>query len=820
MLSIVWAFICYLTMAIVVTYPLVLSLNTAVADPVDAILNTWIMAFEHHTLLTQPLEFLNTNIFYPHPQTLLYSETLLLPSLLLLPIRLFSDSPLLTHNVLVLMGFALTGTSGYLLGRWLFHEHWAAMVVGGVLAFNSYTLSNMGQAQLLHLVWLPLALLYMAKLLRKPDLRYALMMAFFLAAQFYSVIYYGIFAFLAVGAAGGIGWLFRRYPSRQERLHTAYLMGLGLAIAVLLCLPLALAYYSVSSTNGFARLLAETWPYSASIESWITALPQNLLYGQRLGQELPMLGFYALDALFPGVILLTIAAVGLLLGIVRAWGILRSSQYPARGRFFLWPVFLLVGILFLLVLSFGPYFQQKVLQPNFEQTLPYALIHKWVPGFQALRAPVRFAALVFLGLGVAAAYSVRLVRWQVARMAIFLLLLVEVVLVPANTLYTPTTSNDQQALYAWLATQPSSVYLEFPVYAFGEEGQEARWLESQFQSMNHWHATPVGYSGFFPPRYDELVKFLRGFPRTEVVRFMQALGVEWVVLHSARMDDEAWQATVQLIDERGWDTQRWGDLWLVQLPKLPPEFTTEPPSQQFFIPDVAQASGELALSSIFLATEPTAIVPGSNEGEMHIEWWRGDSLALAVDKIVQAPYFMDAIGASTFSIPVPAQPDAYQLKVFVGEPRREVASGMVNVRDDVAPPEATLLPVRGVEATLVCEGDTMRADVLMQTIGWYDESFTLSGRVLDADGVEVARSTADVEFPPVEPRRNLLERAYYTLPFDALPNANDPSLSLELYAYQWQQSAERIVARNFVHEDGTVASALRLPLLVSANCQR
>lgn len=815
MLSIVWAFICYLAMAIVVTYPLVLSLNISVGDPVDAILNTWIMAFEHHTLLTQPTQFLNTNIFYPHPQTLLYSETLLLPSLLLLPIRLFTDSPLLTHNVLVLMGFTLTGTTGYLLGRWLFHEHWSAMVVGSVLAFNSFTLSNMGQAQLLHLVWLPMAFLYMAKLLRKPDVRRALMMALFLAAQFYSVIYYGIFAFLAIGSVGGIGWLFRSYPSRQERLHTAYMLVLGLAIAVLLCLPLALAYYSVSSTNGFARLLADTWPYSASLETWMTALPQNLLYGQLLGQELPKLGFYALDALFPGVILLTIATIGLLFALVQTWGTMRSSQRPARGKFLLWPVFLLVGIIFLFVLSFGPYPQQKVLQPNFEQTLPYALIHNWVPGFQALRAPVRFAALIFLGLGLAAAYAVRLVRWHGARMALFLLLVVEIVLVPANTLYVPTTSDDQHALYAWLATQPSSVYLELPVYPFGEEGQEARWLESQFQSMKHWHATPVGYSGFFPPRYDELVEFLGEFPRTEVVHFMQVLGVEWVVLHSTRMSDETWQATVQLIDERGWRTQSWGDLWLVQLPKLP----TELPSQHFFIPDVAQAGGNLALSSIFLTTNPAAIVPGSNEGRIHVEWWRGDQLALAVDKIVQAPYFIDSIGVSTFLMPVPLQPDAYQLKVFVGEPRHEVASGMVNVRDDVAPPEATLLPVRGIEATIVCEGDKISADVSMQTIGWYDKSFTLSGRVLDVNGIEVARSAADVEFPPVEPRRNLLNLADYTLPFDSLPDAGNTLLSLELYAYQWQQSAERIVARNFVHEDGTVGSTLLLPLKVSTNCR-
>src|SRR5215204_5902474 len=216
MIYTVCAFVCYLLMAIVVTYPLVLSFGTSVSDPVDAVLNTWILASNHHTLLTQPLEFFNTNIFYPYKQTLLFSETLFLPSLWLLPIRLFTGSALLTHNVLVLMGFTLTGTTGYLLGRWLFRSFWAALVVGAVFAFNSYTLSNMGQAQLLQLQWLPLALLYMGKSLQKPSMRNALFVALFLVAQFYTVIYYGIFSFIVVGLVGGGGWLVSAYPSVQE----------------------------------------------------------------------------------------------------------------------------------------------------------------------------------------------------------------------------------------------------------------------------------------------------------------------------------------------------------------------------------------------------------------------------------------------------------------------------------------------------------------------------------------------------------------------------------------------------------------------------
>jgi hypothetical protein len=498
----------------------------------------------------------------------------------------------------------------------------------------------------------------------------------------------------------------------------------------------------------------------------------------------------------------------------------------------LWPLSLLGGIAFFFLLSLGPYLQQKALQPDFDQLLPFALIHEWVPGFHALRAPVRFAFIVFLGLALAAAYAVQAVRWHVARIALFLLLLVEVLVVPATTLYSPQTSDDQAAAYAWLATQPATAYLELPLYPFGEAGQEAYWLESQFQSIKHWHATPMGYSGFFPPRYEELVEFLSGFPRPEVVHLLETMGVEWMILHRARMADEEWQPIEQAIDAHGWPVQQWGDVWGVQLPRRNPEPNVEPNAelageslaQHFYIADVAQAGGMVTISAVLSTAIPTSLVPGSDVGRIRVEWGRGDRQLLTTSRMVQPPYFIDSVATSTFKIPVPAELDGYTLKVFVGEPPQEVASGMVNVVDDVAPPEITLLPVRDMEAHMVCDGDAIRAEVLMETTGWYDESFTLSARLVDANGVEVARSAADVEFPPIAPRRNLLHQEPYALPFDvlpldALPEGNDGPLTLEVHGYQWQQSAERIVARNFVDDDGMVVDALRLPLSVSPTCE-
>jgi hypothetical protein len=172
----------------------------------------------------------------------------------------------------------------------------------------------------------------------------------------------------------------------------------------------------------------------------------------------------------------------------------------------------LTGIAIFFLLSLGPFPQVKSLQPDFDTLLPYAWLHDAIPGFHALRAPGRFAVVVMLGLALATAYLFRHLRGTLTKMALLLLLAVETGALAPLPLYTPSISPEQQSAYQWLADQPRTAYLELPLYPFGSEGDETRWLESQFQSIKHWHATPVGYSGFFPPRHYQLQAYLANFP--------------------------------------------------------------------------------------------------------------------------------------------------------------------------------------------------------------------------------------------------------------------------------------------------------------------
>jgi hypothetical protein len=137
----------------------------------------------------------------------------------------------------------------------------------------------------------------------------------------------------------------------------------------------------------------------------------------------------------------------------------------------------------------------------------------------------------------------------------------------------------------------------------------------------------------------------------------------------------------------------------------------------------------------------------------------------------------------------------------------------------VAAPEATLIPVAVNNASIHCEAGAPQIEVDMRTIGWYDDPFTLTARMVDEHGQEVARSAADVEFPGERPRSDLFTIHEYNLPLESVPSSDDGALTLMLIAYRWQHDAQRIVPRHFVEMDGSVVSVLYLPLAISASCQ-
>jgi hypothetical protein len=725
----------FVVLSLVLTYPLALHLAEAVEDRQDALLNVWITAWDGHQLLNDPLDFFDANIFHPYPRTLAYSELLLGNGLLSLPVTAASGNPVLGYNVALLLSFLLSGFGTYLLVLDLTRSRGAGLVAGTIFAFSAYRMTNLAQAQLLTTQWLLFALLALLQLMRRPRARHVATFVLFFCLQALSSFYYAIL--LAMAVAGLVVWKL----AVRVWLHTRQGAGDGaplrrlvlhLLLAAVLCalsmLPFALPYFQVQRDLGFERSLADNEPFSASLRQYLMVPPGSVVHGRWLpSDDTPVAGGYAVDALFPGLVAL----------VLSLWGLVRG-----RGRL-RW--FFLLLALVSLILSFGP---RLYLAPGqlagLEIALPYAWLYAAVPGFKALRAPVRFDALVMLSLAVLAGYGVAALRGTkppgrraprlVGAAALLLagLVVIESLVWPAAKAEQVPVGSEVPPVYRWLAEQGEGPVLELPM-AFTPGGPQ---LDYQYLSTYHWRTTPDGYSGFVPPKHGQIAYEMEQFPSERAVSLLQALGVRHLLIHTERFPASRWQEMENALPEMA-------DLVLVE--SFGPDLVYEVAPRAFdpgelevsvYFPPAAAAGQPYAAYVIALnrgvrsyAIQPTSV------SEPAVAW-QGEETTLTADMpLVTSP----GGGAAVILLPMtaPEAPGRYQVTVREQDGPLGAWSSTGEVDVGEAGDSAFPVPIR-LEAGAVAEsarpGEPLPVALTWRALGKIDAYYSVYVKLVDAGG--------------------------------------------------------------------------------------
>lgn len=528
-LSIMFPLVFFTLVSLLMTYPFGFHLSDSVLHPADPLLNTWILAWDAHILLKDPLRLYQANHFYPYSNTLAYSETLLGQAIFAAPIIWITGNSVLAANLVWLSTFILSGTTMYAL-VYSFTRRWeAALLAGTVFAFHPFRFAHLFHLQVLSIHWVPLIFLFLDRLMRNGRWRDALGLTLAFNLQALSCYYYALFIAVGFGTLlAGYVLLLRRHLSRK----TLFLLLFFFALTAGVQIPLSIPYFVVSRSMGFQRFLEDALRGGADLTDFVTATPANWLYGTWTS-SLRGEGWWE-HITFPGLTALILCIAGV------SWGLKDSRFRPLVALYLLFS-----GIMF--VLSLGPAvrFQEQVLV----SPLPYQFLFDYVPGFKAIRQPARAHALTMAGVsflaGIGALWVVT--RSQNTRRGQWLsVLLIGAVLTENLEIPLPyqkvPLANDIPPVYRWLAQQPDGEpVLELPILMDVGATEAPRLYSSTF----HWKRLINGYGGFFPPVYAYFLFFDREFP-DQPFRWIVGLGTRYVILHRWQYDAQE----LERIDQR------------------------------------------------------------------------------------------------------------------------------------------------------------------------------------------------------------------------------------------------------------------------------
>jgi len=512
----------YTILTLILTHPLPFNLTTTVPNDIgDPLLNTWILAWDTHALLTNPLNLFNANIFYPLPNTLAYSEHLLSTALLALPIQLISNEPILAYNLSLLATFPLAGFSMYLLALHWTKQRSAAFIAGLIFAFAPYRFAAIAHIQLLTIQWLPLAMLFLDKIVTgatqgantRSSARPYHYLAFssFLVLQILTSWYLAIYAALIMAV-----YLIIALLARQLTSTTIIRLALTFLIVVLLIFPFVSPYLALVNDFREARPLSLALSFAAQPTDFMAATPFNRLFGPLTTPFRTRSGFTEENMLYVGIvtpILAIIATIVLFTHFTK-----RKIRFGLAMAHFQRLVAL--SSLLMLVITLALVFPT-----------PYTFVANLIPPSTIVRVPARWIIPALFALSSLAAFGYAIIYTQISRSKFkflisnsllafcVLFLIVETFSspIPLAPVENRTTLNPA---YQWLADQPADFALiELPLHSAPDpEFPEVKRL---YASTLGWWPLVNGYSGFTPPRQPELAQSIANFPYDQSIPALQ-----------------------------------------------------------------------------------------------------------------------------------------------------------------------------------------------------------------------------------------------------------------------------------------------------------
>jgi hypothetical protein len=466
----------------------------AVPDFGDPLFSVWRMGWVYEQWRGDPRPLFSGNIFYPEPLALTFSDSMLLPSLTAIPLRVAGLHPVHAYNVLFLSAFVCSALATYLLVERLTGSPRAAFIGALIYGFYPYRFEHYSHLELQMTHWMPLALIWLhrfSQTLHWRDLAVAAVLAVF---QLYSSMYYGVFFALYGAAVLATLLLVAKTPWRRVLVPVA----VSTLVAIVLAVPLARPYLAAQATKG-ERDEGGVRVFSAWPLDYLRPHQRSATWSGRLLDDR-----YTERALFPGALPLALTVVSL----VPPVGAIRLA-YAA-------------GMVTAFDISLG------------FNGVSYKHLYAWLLPIRGLRVPARMSVVLAISLAVLAAFGVRRLlsrlHTSTSRTMLFMALIAAVAVDVRPRLELFPVWWDAPPVYAALPAT-GAVLAEFPTEL--NISHVTNGVPYLYFSNWHWRPMINGYSGFIPSTYEPMIESLRDFPAPAALDVLRKAGVTHVTVNCA-----------------------------------------------------------------------------------------------------------------------------------------------------------------------------------------------------------------------------------------------------------------------------------------------
>jgi hypothetical protein len=505
-----------IAIAIAMSWPLVLHMGSRISPDIgDPIRTAWQIAFAGHQLLHDPLHLWTSNAFWSHPDSFLFSDSLLGYA----PAAFVGSGPvaaLVRYNVLWIGAYAFTFVGAYFLARELGTGRAGGLVAGAAFAYAPYRLDEAGHLHVVSAGGVALTLFLLLRGYRRRS--NGLVLAGWLVGAWQMSLGFTLGLQLAYTLAAValvlavLAWLRRTereaFLARERERMRGLLVASAVGIAVFGTVTAveAHAYLRVGNEYPTAkRTIAQVKRYSANLDAFIAAPAQNRIWGGATAGARHQLRSQNESSLFPGLTILVLAAVGLGAGL-----------YSRRLRIAL---FATGAVSAIISLGFNPTFGDITYKPLFELA----------PGFDAIRTPGRFTMLTSLSLALlAAAGTYEVVRRLRSRTAARYAPAAVAAGLAALVVVEGTGHLGHPRVPVIPAALAHATSLPGPILMLPTDPDSDRAF--QYFSTDGFPRIANGNSTFDLPAQDDLRGGMQNFPDAPGVRKLRALGIRTVVL--------------------------------------------------------------------------------------------------------------------------------------------------------------------------------------------------------------------------------------------------------------------------------------------------